>query len=140
MPDTLQAVLRFIKHYHPKELLVTGGSGAGQTDEIFTVAGLMDVVLRKLNEMKEVIEESLTARSPLQRYKDVEKELEERWEDELKAAIEAEYHDEVARDEEALGRPHEARGELETAVALDPTAERRFRLGLSRRCRMPGRG
>jgi bacteriophage N4 adsorption protein A len=45
------------------------------------------------------------------------------------AAIEAEYHDEVARDEDALGRPREARGELETAVALDPTAERRFRLG-----------
>lgn len=44
------------------------------------------------------------------------------------AAIEAEYHDEVARDEEALGRPNEARGELERAVALDPTAERRFRL------------
>src|SRR5271166_1118114 len=43
-------------------------------------------------------------------------------------AIEAEYHDEVARDEEALGRPNEARGELEKAVALDPTAERRFRL------------
>ena len=42
--------------------------------------------------------------------------------------IEAEYHDEVARDEEALGRPSEARGELERAVALDPTAERRFRL------------
>jgi uncharacterized protein (DUF362 family) len=43
-PDTLQAVLRFIKQYHPKELIVTGGSGAGQTDEIFTVSGLMDVV------------------------------------------------------------------------------------------------
>ncbi len=44
------------------------------------------------------------------------------------AAIEAEYHDEVARDEEALGRPREARGELERAVALEPTAEREFRL------------
>jgi bacteriophage N4 adsorption protein A len=44
------------------------------------------------------------------------------------AAIEAEYHDEVARNEEALGRSREARGELEKAIALDPTAERRFRL------------
>jgi tetratricopeptide (TPR) repeat protein len=44
------------------------------------------------------------------------------------AAIEAEYHDELARDEEVLGRPIEARAELERAVALDPTAERRFRL------------
>jgi tetratricopeptide (TPR) repeat protein len=43
------------------------------------------------------------------------------------AAIEAEYHDELSRDEDALGRPNEARGELERAVALDPTAERRFR-------------
>jgi tetratricopeptide (TPR) repeat protein len=46
----------------------------------------------------------------------------------LSAALEAEYHDEIARDEEALGRPSEARGELERAIALDPTAERRFRL------------
>jgi tetratricopeptide (TPR) repeat protein len=44
------------------------------------------------------------------------------------APLEAEYHDEIARDQEALGRPSEARGELERAVALDPTADRRFRL------------
>ena len=44
------------------------------------------------------------------------------------AALEAEYHDEAARDEEALNRPTEARGELEKAIALDPTADRRFRL------------
>jgi len=43
-------------------------------------------------------------------------------------ALEAEYHDEVARDEDALGLPSNARVELEKAVALDPTAERRFRL------------
>src|SRR5947208_11631108 len=43
-PDTLRAVLRFIKHFNPKELIVTGGSGAGETDQIFKVAGLMDVV------------------------------------------------------------------------------------------------
>ena len=52
---------------------------------------LVDVILRKLNQLKESIEESLTAQSPLQRYKDVEKDLEDKWEDELKAAIEAEY-------------------------------------------------
>src|SRR5436305_10425792 len=43
-PDTLRAVLRYVKQFSPKELIVTGGSGAGQTDEIFTVAGLMAVV------------------------------------------------------------------------------------------------
>jgi tetratricopeptide (TPR) repeat protein len=45
------------------------------------------------------------------------------------AAVEAEYHDEVARNEEALGRSKEARAHLETAVALEPTGERHFRLG-----------
>jgi DNA polymerase-3 subunit delta' len=52
---------------------------------------LMDVLLRKLTEMKAVIEEHLTARSPLQRYKEIEKDLEEKWEAELVAGIEAEY-------------------------------------------------
>ena len=52
---------------------------------------LMDVLLRKLNALRESIEEALTARSPLQRYADVEKELQDKWEGELKAAIEAEY-------------------------------------------------
>ncbi len=52
---------------------------------------LMDVLLQKLGAMKSSIEESLTARSPLQKYDDVEKDLRDRWEDELTAAIEAEY-------------------------------------------------
>lgn len=43
-PDSLRAVLRFLKQFHPRELVVTGGSGAGQTDDIFRIAGLMDVV------------------------------------------------------------------------------------------------
>ena len=43
-PDTLRAVLRYLKNYGPRELIVTGGSGAGETDEIFKTAGLMDVV------------------------------------------------------------------------------------------------
>jgi DNA polymerase III subunit delta' len=52
---------------------------------------LMDVLLQKLAETKARVEEALTARSPLERYDDVESDLRERWEDELKAAIEAEY-------------------------------------------------
>jgi hypothetical protein len=51
----------------------------------------MDVLLQKLNAMKTAIDESLTAKSPLQRYDDVEKDLREKWEDELAASIEAEY-------------------------------------------------
>jgi len=52
---------------------------------------LMDVLLARLGEMRKQVEEALTARSPLERYEDVEKDLRERWEDELAAAIEAEY-------------------------------------------------
>ena len=52
---------------------------------------LMDVLLRKLNEVKAGIEETLTARSPLEKYEDAEEELRDKWEEELKAAIEAEY-------------------------------------------------
>src|SRR5256885_14133433 len=40
-PDTLRAVLRYVKQFSPKELIVTRGSGAGPTDEIFQMAGLI---------------------------------------------------------------------------------------------------
>jgi len=52
---------------------------------------LMDVLLQRLNETKARIEENLTARSPLQQYQDAEKDLMQKWESELSAAIEAEY-------------------------------------------------
>ncbi|MDQ3622314.1 MAG: DUF362 domain-containing protein [Verrucomicrobiota bacterium] len=43
-PDTLRGALRSIKGFGPRALVVTGGAGAGETDEIFRIAGLMDVV------------------------------------------------------------------------------------------------
>ncbi len=52
---------------------------------------LMDQLLQQLNELKTRIEESLTARSPLHQHDDVEKNLRDKWESELSAAIEAEY-------------------------------------------------
>jgi len=52
---------------------------------------LMDVRASGLAEIRSRVEEEWTARSPLEKYDDVEKDLRERWEDELKAAIEAEY-------------------------------------------------
>ena len=52
---------------------------------------LMDVLLRKLNEVKASIEETLTARSPLEKYEDAEEALRDKWAEELKAAVEAEY-------------------------------------------------
>jgi hypothetical protein len=51
----------------------------------------MDVLLKKLNAVKESIDETLTARSPLEKYEDVEEQLRDKWDQELKAAIEAEY-------------------------------------------------
>ncbi|HJT22526.1 MAG TPA: DUF362 domain-containing protein [Nitrospira sp.] len=43
-PDTLRAVLRHVKRHKPRELVVTGGAGAAETDEVFRIAGLMSVV------------------------------------------------------------------------------------------------
>lgn len=43
-PDTLRAVIRCLKALGPRELVVTGGAGAAETDEVFRVAGLMDVL------------------------------------------------------------------------------------------------
>ncbi len=64
---------------------------AAQQRSLFGRYRLMDVLLRKLNEAREAIEKALTARSPLEHYPDAEKETQEKWENELKAAIEAEY-------------------------------------------------
>ena len=52
---------------------------------------LIDVLLQKLSQLRETIDQTLSARSPLERYQDVDKSLADKWEDELKAAIEAEY-------------------------------------------------
>ena len=52
---------------------------------------LLGALLKKLGEVKDEIEKALAARSPLERYDDVDPKLREKWEDELTAAIEAEY-------------------------------------------------
>jgi DNA polymerase III subunit delta' len=52
---------------------------------------LLDALLQKLGEIRSSVDESLTARSPLEKYDEVEKDLREKWETELTAAIEAEY-------------------------------------------------
>src|SRR5437588_10721727 len=43
-PDTLRAVLRQLKQLGPRELVVTGGAGAAETQDVFEAAGLMEVV------------------------------------------------------------------------------------------------
>ena len=68
-----------------------GAMAAGEQQSLLGRYRLLDVLLQKLGEIRTRVDEALTARSPLQRYDDVEKDLRERWEDELAAAIEAEY-------------------------------------------------
>jgi len=52
---------------------------------------LLSVLIAKLAAARAAIEETLTKRSPLERYDDLDPDLKEKWEDELTAAIEAEY-------------------------------------------------
>jgi DNA polymerase-3 subunit delta' len=52
---------------------------------------LLGSLINVLAATKERIEETLTAQSPLQKYREAEASQQERWEEELKAAIEAEY-------------------------------------------------
>jgi uncharacterized protein (DUF362 family) len=42
-PDTLRAVLRLLKRLKPRELVVTGGAGAAETEDVFRIAGLLAV-------------------------------------------------------------------------------------------------
>jgi uncharacterized protein (DUF362 family) len=42
--DTLRGVVRYLKRFRPRELVVSGGAGASQTDEVFRITGMMDVV------------------------------------------------------------------------------------------------
>jgi len=66
-------------------------AAAGAQKSLLGRYRLMDVLLRKLNAARESIEETLTASSPLDKYPDADEELRKKWEEELKAAIEAEY-------------------------------------------------
>jgi DNA polymerase-3 subunit delta' len=52
---------------------------------------VLSVLLTRLTQLKEKIEEDLTARSPLERYDDIDPRLRDKWEDELAASVEAEY-------------------------------------------------
>src|SRR5919204_6004401 len=43
-PDTLRAVLRHLKRFGPRELVVTGGAGAAEREEGFRYGGMMDAL------------------------------------------------------------------------------------------------
>ncbi len=52
---------------------------------------LLGALMKNLGEQKEAVEKDLTARSPLERYDDIDPKLRDKWEDELAASVEAEY-------------------------------------------------
>ncbi len=68
-------------------------SSAAATEQksLFGRYRLLDSLLQHLNAIREKVDETLTARSPLEKYDDAEKNLRQKWEDELIAGIEAEY-------------------------------------------------
>lgn len=68
----------------------SSAAAAGQKS-LFGRYRLLDALLQRLNSIREKVEETLSAQSPLEKYPDVDKELKDRWEEELKAGIEAEY-------------------------------------------------
>src|SRR6185312_13967317 len=68
-----------------------GALAAGEQKSLLGRYRLLDVLLQKLSELRAQVDERLAASSPLEKYDDVEKDLREKWEDELTAAVEAEY-------------------------------------------------
>jgi len=68
-----------------------GALAAAEQKSLLGRYRLLDVLLQRLTEIRTRTDESLTARSPLQQYDDIEKSLRDKWEDELTAAVEAEY-------------------------------------------------
>src|SRR3954453_20492284 len=42
--DSLRATIQFVKNLHPKRIVVTGGAGAMETEDVFKALGLLDVI------------------------------------------------------------------------------------------------
>jgi DNA polymerase III subunit delta' len=72
-------------------LTAFGEMASSEQKSLMSRYRLLGVLLKKLGEVKAEIEKALAARSPLERYDDVDPKLREKWEEELAAAIEAEY-------------------------------------------------
>lgn len=66
-------------------------TAAGEQRSLLNRYQLLSIVLNRLNETKSKVSETLSKRSPLERYEDLEPKTRERFETELDAAIEAEY-------------------------------------------------
>ena len=64
---------------------------AAEQRSLLTRYQVLSVLLNRLNAVKAEISETLGKRSPLERYDDIDPGVREKWEEELEAAIEAEY-------------------------------------------------
>lgn len=78
-------------------------AAASSTGSLLGRYELLGTLLTALTEERARLEAQLTAASPLERYPDASPEQKERWEDELAAAIEAEYRRRRAEFTAALG-------------------------------------
>jgi DNA polymerase-3 subunit delta' len=66
-------------------------AASSEQKSLFGRYRLLDALLQHLNAIREQTLEAMSARSPLEKYDDAEKKLRDKWEDELTAAVEAEY-------------------------------------------------
>jgi DNA polymerase-3 subunit delta' len=82
---------RLLAGPHMEWLQSFGELAGAEQKSLMSRYRLLGALLKRLGELKDEIEKGLTARSPLERYDDVDPKLREKWEDELVAAIEAEY-------------------------------------------------
>ena len=69
---------------------------SGDQGTILNRYRLLSLMLSRLGELKATVQDTLAKRSPLEKYQEVDPKQRERWEDELEAAIEAEYRRERA--------------------------------------------
>lgn len=45
--DSVEAVIKYVKRFHPKKITVTGGAGAEETDNVFRLTGIDKVIERE---------------------------------------------------------------------------------------------
>src|SRR5438876_2436344 len=72
-------------------LATFGEAASSEPKGLLSRYGLLGTLMARLVQTKTEIEKTLAARSPLERYEEVDPRLREKWEEELSAAIEAEY-------------------------------------------------
>ena len=72
-------------------LAAFGEAASSEPKGLLSRYGLLGTLMARLVQTRTEIEKTLAARSPLERYEEVDPRLREKWEEELSAAIEAEY-------------------------------------------------